>query len=124
MAKEMKVLKVGDICLDGSKFEANASRHRALSHGHIEKLEAPLKAEVQELLALAEQADQADVPTGVSLPEELKRREDRLAAMEAAKAKLVARAEERHQREKAEYDEKMAAYSTPNWTVIPDETGQ
>jgi transposase len=108
MATEMKVLKVGNISLDGSKFEANASRHSALSHGHIEKLEVQLKAEVQELLALAEQADQADIPTGVSLPEELKRREDRLTAMAAAKAKLVARAEERFQREKAEYDEKMA----------------
>ena len=66
MATEMKVLKVGNISLDGSKFEANASRHSALSHGHIEKLEVQLKAEVQELLALAEQADQADIPTGVS----------------------------------------------------------
>ena len=108
MAKEMKVLKVGNICLDGTKIEANASRHTALSHGHIEKLEVQLKAEVQELLALAEQADQADIPNGVSLPEELKRREDRLAAMAVAKAKIVARAEERYQREKAEYDEKMA----------------
>jgi hypothetical protein len=57
---------------------------------------------------LAEQADQADVPDGVSLPEEIKRREDRLAAMAVAKAKIAARAEERYQREKAEYDEKMA----------------
>jgi hypothetical protein len=63
---------------------------------------------VQELFALAEQADQADVPDGVSLPEEIKRREDRLAAMAVAKAKIAARAEERYQREKAEYDEKMA----------------
>ena len=108
MAKEMKMLKVGNICFDGTKIEANASPHRALSHGHIEKLEVQLKAEVQELLALAEQADQADIPTGVSLPEELKRREDRLAAMAAAKAKIAARAEERYQREKAEYDEKVA----------------
>jgi hypothetical protein len=68
MAKEMKVLKVGNICLDGTKMEANASRHSALSHGHIEKLEVQLKAEVQELLALAEKADQADLPTGVSCP--------------------------------------------------------
>jgi transposase len=60
MAKEMKVLKVGNICLDGTKMEANASRHSALSHGYIEKLEVQLKAEVQELLALAEKADQAD----------------------------------------------------------------
>jgi transposase len=108
MAKEMKVLKVGNICLDGTKMEANASRHTALSHGHIEKLEVQLKAEVQELLALAEKADQADLPTGVDLPEELKRREDRLVAMAAAKATIAARAKERYQREKAEYDEKIA----------------
>ena len=112
MAKEMKVLKVGNICLDGTKMEANASRHTALSHGHIEKLEVQLKAEVQELLALAEKADQADLPTGVKLPEELKRREDRLVAMAAAKATIAARAKERYQREKAEYDEKIARRAT------------
>ena len=107
MAKEMKLLKLGNLCLDGTKIHANASRHSALSHGHIEQLEVQLKAEVQELLALAEQADQADIPDGASLPEELKRREDRLAAMAAAKAKIAARAEERYQQEKAEYDERM-----------------
>ena len=96
------------VLIDGTKIEADASRHRALSHGHIEKLEGQFKAEIQELLALAEQADQADLPDGVSLPEELKRREDRLAAMAVAKARIAARAEERYQREKAEYDEKMA----------------
>ena len=108
LAKEMKLLKLGNVCLDGTKIHANASRHSALSHGHIEKLEVQLKAEVQELLSLAEQADQVDVPDGVSLPEEIKRREDRLAAMAAAKAKIAARAKERYQREKAEYDEKVA----------------
>src|SRR5271168_3046112 len=108
LAREMKLLKLGTVCLDGTKLHANASRHSALSYGHIEKLEVQLKAEVQELLALAEQADQADVPDGVSLPEEIKRREDRLAVMAAAKCKIAARAEERYQREKAEYDEKMA----------------
>ncbi|MEO8407924.1 MAG: IS1182 family transposase [Oxalobacteraceae bacterium] len=108
MAGEMKLLKLGTVCLDGTKIHANASRHSALSHGHIVKLEAQLKAEVQELLALAEQADQADVPDGMSLPEELKRREDRLALMAAAKEKLAARAKERYGREKAEYDEKMS----------------
>jgi transposase len=108
LAKEMKLIKLGTVCLDGTKVHANASRHSALSHGHIEKLEVQLKAEVQELLALAEQADQADIPDGVSLPDEIKRREDRLAAMAAAKIKIAARAEERYQREKAEYDEKMA----------------
>jgi hypothetical protein len=108
LAQEMKLLKLGTVCLDGTKLHANASRHSALSHGHIEKLEVQLKAEVQELLALAEQADLADIPDGVSLPEEIKRREDRLAVMAAAKLKIAARAEERYQREKAEYDEKVA----------------
>ncbi|NBS05695.1 MAG: IS1182 family transposase [Verrucomicrobia bacterium] len=109
LAREMKLLKLGTVCLDGTKIHANASRHSALSHGHIEKLEVQLKAEVQDLFAQAESADQANVPDGVSLPDEIKRREDRLAAMAAAKVKIAARAEERYQREKAEYDEKMAA---------------
>ena len=108
LAKEMKLLKLGTVCLDGTKMHANASRHSALSHGHIEKLETQLKAEVQELFALAESADQADLPDGISLPEEIKRREDRLTVMAAAKVKIAARAAERQQREKAEYDEKMA----------------
>jgi len=63
---------------------------------------------VQEMLALAEAADQTAVPDGVSLPDEIKRREDRLAAIAAAKAKIEARAKERFEREKAEYDAKMA----------------
>ena len=107
-AQEMKLLKLGTVCLDGTKIHANASRHSALSHGHIEKLEVQLKGEVAELFALAESADQADLPDGVSLPDEIKRREDRLAVMATAKAKIAARAAERYQREKAEYDEKIA----------------
>jgi len=108
MATEMKLLKLGTVCLDGTKIHANASRHSALSHGHIVKLEDQLKAEVQELLALAEAADTANIPDGMSLPKELKLREDRLAAMAAAKAKIAARAQERYAREKAEFDEKMS----------------
>ena len=107
MAKEMKMLKLGTVCLDGTKIHANASRHSALSHGHIVKLETQLQQEVQELLALAEETDKADVPDGMSLPKELKLRKDRLAAMAAAKAKIAARAAQRYAREKAEFDEKM-----------------
>ena len=109
LAKEMKLLKLGTVCLDGTKIHANASRHSALSHGYIEKLEGQLKAEVAELFALAESADQANVPDGVSLPEEIKRRQDRLTVMAAAKAKIAQRAAERHAREQAEYEQKMAA---------------
>ena len=108
LAQEMSLLKLGTISLDGTKVHANASRHSALSHGHIEKLEAHLKAEVQELLALAEQADRTDVPDGVSLPAEIKRREERLLAMAEAKAKITARTQERFEREQAAYEAKMA----------------
>jgi len=91
MAKEMKLLKLGTVCLDGTKIHANASRHSALSHAHIVKLENHLQTEVQELLALAEQADTANIPEGMNLPQELKLREDRLAAMAAARIKIAAR---------------------------------
>jgi transposase len=108
LAQEMSLLKLGTISLDGTKVNANASRHSALSHGHIEKLEAHLKAEVQELLALAEQADRTDVPDGVSLPVEIKHRQERLMAMAEAKAKIAARAKERFEREQAAYAAKVA----------------
>ena len=108
LASEMNMLKLGAVCLDGTKIHANASRHSALSHGHIENLETQLKAEVADLLAQAEKVDQSDLPDGMNLPDEIKRRQDRLAAMEAAKTKILARATARYQQEKAEYEDKLA----------------
>ena len=95
LAREMGVLKMGTVALDGTKIHANASRHSALSYEHAGKIEAQLKAEVAELLAKAEAADQADVPDGMSIPEELARRNDRLAKIAAARATIEARAKER-----------------------------
>jgi transposase len=109
LAREMGVLKLGTIALDGTKIHANASRHSALSDEHAGKIEAQLQAEVAELMAKAEAADQADVPDGMSIPEELARREQRLAEIARARAIIEARAKERHAREQAEYDAKMAA---------------
>ncbi len=109
LAQEMKLLKLGTVCLDGTRIHANASRHSALSHGHIEQFEVQLKAEAADLLAPAESADRAGIPDGVSLPEEIKRRQDRVAAMAIAKTKIAARAAERHAREQREYEQKMAA---------------
>jgi hypothetical protein len=91
LAGEMKLLKPGTISLDGTKMHANASRHSAFSYGHIQTLECKLKAEVQEFLALLESADQTELPDGIDLPDEIKRRQDRLDAMDAAKAKIEAR---------------------------------
>lgn len=109
LAREMGVLKLGTVALDGTKIHANASRHSALSYEHAGKIEAQLQAEVSALMAKAEAADQADVPDGMSIPEELARREERLAAIARAKATIEARAKERHAREQAEYEAKLAA---------------
>jgi hypothetical protein len=109
VAREMGVLKMGTVALDGTKIHANASRHSALSYEHAGKIEAQLKAEVAELLAKAEAADRADLPDGLSIPDELARREERLAKLAEARAKIEARARERFERERAEHEAKLAA---------------
>ena len=109
LAREMGMLKLGTVALDGTKIHANASRHSALSYEHAGKIEAQLKAEVAELLARAEAADAADVPDGMSIPDELARREERLAKLAEARARIEARAKERFEREKAEHEAKLAA---------------
>lgn len=109
LAREMGILKMGTMALDGTKIHANASRHSALSYEHAGKIETQLKAEVVELLAKAEAADQSEVPDGMSIPEELERRETRLAKLAEARAKIEARAQERHAREQAEYKAQVAA---------------
>lgn len=109
VARENQLSRFGTVSLDGTKIHANASRHSALSYAHAEAIEAQLKGEVQQLLALAEEADGAHIPDGMSLPEELKRREERLAAIAAAKVKIEERAAERYAREKADYEAKLAA---------------
>ena len=109
LAREMGVLKLGTVGLDGTKIHANASRHSALSWDHAGKLEAQLKAEVADLLARAEAADEAEVPDGVSIPEELALREKRLAKLAEARARIEAQARERYERERAEHEAKLAA---------------
>src|ERR1700687_4696245 len=106
LAREMGMLKMGTVALDGTKIHANASRHSALSYEHAGKIEAQLKAEVAELLVKAEAVDQADVPDGMSLPDELARREQRLETLAAARAPIEAPAKERFEREQAAYQAK------------------
>jgi transposase len=109
LAREMGVLKLGTIGLDGTKIHANASRHSALSYEHAGKIEAQLAAEVADLMAKAEAADATDLPDGLSIPDELARRQERLRKLAEARAKIEARARERYAREKAEHEAKLAA---------------
>jgi IS5 family transposase len=108
IAQAMGLLKLGTVSLDGTKIKANASKHKALSWEHANRLEAQLKGEVEELMRLAEQADNEPLPEQLDIPLELERREQRLATIAAAKAELEARAQARFETERAEYERKQA----------------
>jgi hypothetical protein len=109
LAREMGLLKIGTVALDGTKIHANASKHSALSYEHAGRIEAQLKAEVAELLVKAEAADQSAVPDGLAIPDELARREERLQKLSEARATIEARAKERFEPEQAEHQAKLAA---------------
>ena len=108
LAREMKCLKLGHIALDGTKIAANASKHKALSWEHANRIEAQLRKEVQMLLELAEDSDSRPVNDGLDVPAEIARRETRLAALAQAKTKIEQRAAERHGVEQQDYEAKTA----------------
>ncbi len=108
IAHTMGVCKLGKVSLDGTKVKANASKHKALSWDHACKLEKQIHAEVEALLRQAEEADEADLPDGMSIPDELARSEERLDTIAKAKAEIQRRASERYAKEKEAYDQKMA----------------
>jgi len=109
VGREMELVKLGNVSLDGTKMKANASKHKALSWAYACKLEAQFESEVKELMRRANEADASDLPDGFSIPEELEIREKRLTAIRDAKAKIEERAAERHGRDMAEYEDKVAA---------------
>jgi transposase len=112
LAGEMGLVQLGNLSTDGTKMGANASRHKAMSYGYMNKEIGRLQAEVQKLLQEAEQVDaEQDAMLGSrrgdELPDELKRREDRLAKIGEAKARLeaaaaAAAATEQQRRDEAE----------------------
>jgi len=97
LARELGLVKLGTIALDGTKVKANASKHKAMSYGRMKEQEQKLKQEIEALLERARSTDaQEDARLGVNqaeeeLPAELRRREERLAKIAAAKARLEAR---------------------------------
>lgn len=106
LANATGVLKLGTVSLDGTKVKANASKHKAMSWKYANKLEAQLRDEVQELLRRAEDADATD-DSGMDIPDELSRREDRLEAIKKAKAEIERRAQERFNAAQVEYEAKV-----------------
>lgn len=112
LAAEAGMIKLGNVSIDGTKIQGNASRHKAMSYGYMKKEEQRLRAEIEALLKQAQSQDDADDAAlgsrrGDELPQEMQRRQDRLAVIGAAKQRLEeqARAEaeaERQRRQEAE----------------------
>lgn len=108
-ANQVGCLKLGTVSIDGTKVHANASKHSAMSYGHACELEERLQSEVEELLKMAEEADNASLPEDLDIPEELSRRSERIVAIQAAKREIQRRASDRYEQEKKEYEDKLKA---------------
>jgi len=95
LAREMGLVKLGTVAIDGTKLQANASRHKAMSYERMQQAEAELKAQIDALLERARSTDaaEADEPE-VELPAEIERREVRLKAITEARQRLEQRQRE------------------------------
>jgi transposase len=107
LAQTAGYFKLGNISMDGSKIHANASKSKAVSYTRLLALEAHLRAEVDQLFLLAEQADRHELPEGLNVADEIALRQERLARLAEAKQVLQARALERQAAEQAEYEAKQ-----------------
>ena len=113
LAGAMGMVKLGNLSTDGTKIGANASRHKAMSYGYMKKDIERLEAEIDQLFKQAEQMDaEQDAALGSrrgdELPDELKRREDRLTKIREAKARLEAAARVKADEEQRRRDEEQA----------------
>ena len=96
LAMELKLASLGHISLDGSKFQANTSKHKAMSYKHLKEKEQALTDEIEDLIEQAARCDAEEDQayqerTGYELPDDLEFKEQRLAKIKAAKAALEAR---------------------------------
>lgn len=107
IGKELGLVKLGNIYFDGTKVQANASRHKAMSYEYMKKLEKQLEEEIETLLELANKQDEKEQSQDLDIPEEIKHRETRLQKIKEAKKVVEGRAAERYKQEKEEYDAKM-----------------
>src|SRR3954454_24327992 len=113
VAGKVGMVKLGNLSTDGTKMRANASRHKAMSYGYMNKEITRLEAEVEQLLKDAERLDtEQDAALGSrrgdELPDELKRREERLAKIREAKARLEAEARAEAEAEQRRRDQAQA----------------
>jgi transposase len=110
LAAQLKLVKVGQltVSIDGTKVAANASKHAAVSYDRAGEQMAQLEWEVKQLVTKAETADSAPLADGLSVPQEIARRQDRHAKLAEARRVIEQRAKERAQAQKAEVEKQRA----------------
>jgi transposase len=109
LARELKLLKVGTVSVDGSKIKANANKKRSVRYDRAGQLVEQLKLEVAELMDKAEHADRGKKDEGDRLPSELARREVLQSKLAAARARIESRSKARADAERSEYEKKVKA---------------
>jgi len=108
LAQELHLSKVGAVSVDGTKIQANASKHAAVSYQRAGEMIEQLELEVKELLGRAEQADAKEAEETLDIPAELARREKRVGALKQARQVIEERAKEMAAAQQVEYKEKQA----------------
>ncbi|WP_018527339.1 transposase [Alkalispirochaeta alkalica] len=98
VAREMKMLKVGTVSIDGTHIKANASKYKNIRYDRIDDLTTQLDEDIDKLMAEAEVADEADEDDGQRIPEQIARREELRAKIQEAKAAIEQQAREKEQR--------------------------
>lgn len=113
LCRKAGLVKLGHVAIDGSKLQASASKHKAMSYGRMVETEQKLQAEVEEMLRRAQAVDEEEDQRfgkgqrGDELPEELARRESRLKKIREAKAALEAEARAEAEQKKAAAEAKI-----------------
>jgi hypothetical protein len=109
LAQQLRLTRVGTVSVDGTKVQANASKHAAVSYQRAGELICQLQLEVQALVTRAEQADTREATETLDIPAELQRRETRMAALQQARQVIEARAKETATAQQAEHQARVAA---------------
>jgi len=109
LAREIGVLKVGTVSVDGSHFRANASKDCNVTYERAGELRDQLQSDIAQLLEQAEAADRSEEEDNERLPEKIARREKLLEKMESARQRLEAQAKRRAEAERRDYEKKLKA---------------
>ena len=109
IGNELGLINLGNSFIDGTKVQANASKHKAMSYKRMKQLEEKLACEIEQLIILGQEQDAKDDNSAIDIPDAIKRRQDRLVKINTAKKVIEQRRKEAYQVAQAEFDKKQEA---------------